>query len=366
MIHRFSQANPDIEVTLRVKNQEEYKSGFDRMLETEDVDLAFWFAGARLRESAARGQLKAIQSVRLQAALSAGFDAAAVGASRIAGMQVAVPLSYYGWGIYYKKSLFARLGLKPPTTWAELLLVGDRLKVAGIDVTAIGGQDGWPAAAWFDYLNLRINGIEFHRKVLAGEVKFSHPRVREVFVRWKELLDRGFFMPALTPQAWDAPLPYFYRGRVGMLLMGGFATAKFPKEMAPDIGFTPFVQITPGVARAEDAPLDVLVLPKRGRNTAAVERFVAFLATSDALNRYNERLNRFSPLKTFAPQSELSKRELESLRDASAISFFFDRDVAPNRVQPGLAAFKSFLIPPFDIDAALRALDAPVVANPAP
>lgn len=358
VITQFTNANPDIQVTQTVKNQEEYKAGFQNMLETEQVDIAFWFAGERLHHLVQNKWVRPIDDAAVRSALQSQFTESTVAAVHVNQQVYAMPLSYYGWGMYYRKSLFSRLGLTPPSNWPEFIEVGKRLQAAKITPTAVGAADGWPAAAWFDYLNLRINGIDFHRKLLAGEIRFSHPKVRQVFERWRALLAQNFFLPETTPQAWDAPLPYLYRNQVGMVLMGGFSSAKFPPELASDIGFFPFPSISPTMPLYEDAPLDIVVLPTRGKNAEAANRFLAFLAHSDALNRYNTSLAKFSPLKSFSLQEGNNSVALGNLRSAKSIAFFFDRDAKPSLVQPALAAFTSFMLPPFDIDQAVRTIDA--------
>ena len=40
------------------------------------------------------------------------------------------------------------------------------------------GSTPWVASGWFDYLNLRINGAEFHRDLLAGKHSFDGPEVK--------------------------------------------------------------------------------------------------------------------------------------------------------------------------------------------
>jgi multiple sugar transport system substrate-binding protein len=358
VISQFAETNPDIQIAQTVKNQEEYKAGFQHMLETGHVDIAFWFAGERLRHLVQNKWVRPIDDAAVRSALQSQFTESTVAAVHVNQQMYAMPLSYYGWGMYYRKSLFKRLGLTPPSHWAEFVEVGKRLQAAKITPTAVGAGDGWPAAAWFDYLNLRLNGIDFHRKLLAGEIRFTHPKVRQVFVQWRELLAQNFFVPETTTQAWDAPLPYLYRNQVGMVLMGGFSTAKFPPELAGDIGFFPFPNISPAMPLYEDAPLDIVVLPTRGKNAEAANRFLVFLARSEALNTYNTTLAKFSPLKSFTLKEGNNSLELLNLRNAKSIAFFFDRDAKPNLVQPALAAFKTFMHPPFDIDHAVRAIDA--------
>ena len=355
VIQKFKTANPDVQVTQIVRGQEAYKAGFSQMLQSEAVDVAFWFAGERLVQAVDRQLLRPLEDAEVKSAVVRSFVESTAAATSVRSRMYALPLSYYGWGFYYRKSLFAQLGLQPPATWAEFLEVGRKLKAAGITPTAVGNAEGWPAAAWFDYLNLRINGLDFHRKLLAGEARFSDPRVREVLVQWKHLLEQGFFARDTQDKLWDAPLPLLYRNWVGMVLMGGFASAKFPPQLAEDIGFFPFPVVVANVPHYEDAPLDVLVLPKAGRNANAAHRFFIFLATTGALNAYNVRANQLSPLKSFQA-SALNAGEVSALKSAKAIAFYFDRDAKPQLVEPAFKAFKQFMAPPFDIDQAVAAL----------
>lgn len=356
VIQKFKAANPDVQVTQIVRGQEAYKAGFSQMLQNDAVDVAFWFAGERLTQAVDSQLLRPLDDALVKSAVVRNFVESTVAATTTRSKIYALPLSYYGWGFYYRKSLFAQLGLQPPATWAEFLEVGRKLKAAGVTPTAVGAAEGWPAAAWFDYLNLRINGVDFHRKLLAGEVRFSDPRVREVMLQWKRLQNLGFFMRDTLDKPWDAPLPYLYRNLVGMVLMGGFASAKFPPQLADDMGFFPFPSVVAHMPQYEDAPLDVLVLPKTGKNTNAAHRFLVFLAGSGVLNAYNARANQLSPLKSFQASAH-NAGEVAALQSAKAITFYFDRDAKPQLVEPAFKAFKQFMTAPFDVDQAVSALD---------
>jgi multiple sugar transport system substrate-binding protein len=107
--------------------------------------------------------------------------------------ELVMPLNYYHWSIYYKKSIFASLAITPPTNWQELLLAIARLRAHGIVPFNLSGQSNWSLAAWFDYLNLRLNGLDFHLALLAGKTHFTDPRVVNVFIHWKLLIDAKSF-----------------------------------------------------------------------------------------------------------------------------------------------------------------------------
>ncbi|MCQ4384250.1 extracellular solute-binding protein, partial [Clostridioides difficile] len=65
-----------------------------------------------------------------------------------------------------------------PADWAQFLDACRKLKAAGIAPIAVAARDAWTLAAWFDYLDLRINGYAFHQKLMAGDVAYTDPRVR--------------------------------------------------------------------------------------------------------------------------------------------------------------------------------------------
>jgi hypothetical protein len=43
------------------------------------------------------------------------------------------------------------------------------------------------------YLDMRINGPEFHVNVTAGLVEYTDPRIKNVFLEWKKLFDLEYF-----------------------------------------------------------------------------------------------------------------------------------------------------------------------------
>ena len=45
------------------------------------------------------------------------------------GKQYALPYSYYQWGVYYRKDIFAKYGLGIPKSWGDFLYVSSTLKL---------------------------------------------------------------------------------------------------------------------------------------------------------------------------------------------------------------------------------------------
>ncbi|SCK13513.1 ABC transporter substrate-binding protein [Vogesella sp. LIG4] len=349
IVAAFRHDNPDIRVRNLVFGQEDYKQDTALQLQRREVDLAFWFAGQRLQRAVRLGWLLPVDDL-LSPALRERFVPAVMRGLRQGGHYWAVPVSYYPWGLLYRRSLFAALGLRVPATWAQFLSILQHLQAVGIAPLGLGAKSGWPAAAWFDYLDLRLNGGRFHRQLLAGRADCRDPRVAAVLAQWQALLRAGMFQPGAADREWDEVLPYLYRYQVGMVLAGSFALAYMPRTVLADIGFIPFPAMNARQPRVEDAPLDVLVRPRTSRHGAAARRFIDFLLThGELLARYGETAFQLLPLRDGPPPEAPVLRESQQwLAQAAQLSFFFDRDATPALSEAALPAFRRFLLPPYD------------------
>ena len=89
----------------------------------------------------------------------------------------------------------------------------------------IGNKWLWTGAGWFDYLNLRTNGFDFHMQMAAGEIEWTDPRVRETFDNWGKLIRMGAFIDDNQNKDWQQSLPFIIDGSAGAILMGNFAVA---------------------------------------------------------------------------------------------------------------------------------------------
>jgi multiple sugar transport system substrate-binding protein len=356
---QFSAANPDIRVTYRGYPPEQYKREFLARLQSAPADLALWYAGERMNDAVKAKLLAPLDADTVALMKKTKFAPATIEGTRMDGGVYGFPLYHYTWGFLYRKPLFERLGILPPATWSEFRQVCERLRAAGVTPLGLGASNGWPAAGWFDYLNLRINGIEFHRRLLRGEEQFSDPRVRQVFDAWGELLRSGYFLEATMEQDWDRVLPHLYRDRVGMMLIGGFAAARFPDAVALDMGMFRFPSIAPGISRFEEAPLDVMVLPAKAKNTKARKRFLAYLAESGTLLKIADADQTMSAQAGGLTSANSLRDDMLAILDGAAgLTFFFDRDAKAALVAPAFDGFRQFLKAPYDTDRAVRDIDS--------
>ena len=161
-------------------------------------DVIGWLAGSVARDYAAKGLLLDVSDMWTGDGACATFSPALKELSSDAsGKQIFIPTSYYWWSIFYKKSAFEKWGVTPPSNWDDFIALCETLKGKGVNPLTNGiGSTPWMASGWFDYLNLRINGAQFHRQLLAGEHSFEDPKVVSVLDEYKRLIP--YFDPNMT------------------------------------------------------------------------------------------------------------------------------------------------------------------------
>lgn len=324
----FERVHPDIKVNVQALESEDYKREIESWLQAgAHSDVLFWFGGERLNWYIEKDWVAPLDALWHKHGLYEAFSKSSQSAASRNGLMYGVPIHYYHWGIYYRKSLFKRLGLAVPENWQQFLEVCEALKAAKITPIALGSQEYWPLGGWFDYLNLRENGLEFHLRLVQGDVPYHDVRVRNVFERWKILLEADYFLPDHANLNWRDSLPYLYRNLAGMMLMGNFWTSQIPPELKSDFSVFSFPNIHPEIPHFEEAPTDVLIMPKNVVNREAAEKFLAFMAKPDVQGRLNASLGMLSP-RIDSPKADdhFLDRGRAILKSAQGASQFYDRD----------------------------------------
>ncbi|MEV5145257.1 extracellular solute-binding protein [Streptomyces sp. NPDC052727] len=273
------------------------------------------------------------------------------------GKKVFVPTTYYWWGMFYRKSNFAKWGVSAPTSWDEFLDLCDKLKSKGVAPIGLGagGNTPWVASAWFDYLDIRVNGAAYHRQLLAGKHRFDDPEVREVFDRWQEVLP--YFDPDGTALAFQDATTALLNGRTGMMLIGTFFADAAPRNALDDIDFFRFPVIDPKVPLAEEAPTDGYFASARTGRRDQVFDLMKYLATAEAQEIYIKGSSgTVLPCHPDAKDAgtALVKKGREHIEQAAELTQFFNRD-SSDALQPTAdTALTKFIARPKDVGGILR------------
>jgi len=348
IVKGFEAANPDVKVKINTFDHEGFKTSIRNFLSAEAPDVVTWYAGNRMAPFVNAGLFEDVSDVWAKEGLSDKLKSADASMT-INGKKWGVPYTYYQWGIYYRKDIFAKLGIAEPRTWAELLAACAKLKAAKITPFAIGSKQTWPTGGWFDYLDLRVNGYEFHMELTSGKVPYTDKRVAAVFDRWDELVKPGYFLANHPSYMWQEALPAFVKGEAAMYLMGNFivAPAKEAGLTESQLGFMVFPTITPGLPRSEDAPTDTVHIPSKARNKVDAKRFLAYIAKPDVQTKVNEILGQLPVNKDATqPNDPYLKAGFAMLSSAHALAQFYDRDAPAEMAKAGMDGFQRYMLKP--------------------
>ncbi len=359
VIEKFEEAHPDITVKWNLFDHEGYKTSIRNFLTADAPDVAAWYAGNRMAPFVEAGLFEDVSDVWEDANLNEEMASTAPSMT-IDGKKWGVPYTYYQWGIYYRKDIFADKGIEVPTNWEQFLAASATLKEAGITPITIGTKYLWTAAGVFDYLNLRTNGYEVHNDLTAGKIKYTDDRIKAVFEKWAELVEPGYFIEDHAAYSWQEALAPMVQGEAAMYVMGNFAVAPLREAGLTDdqLGFMQFPAITPGIPMAEEAPTDTFHIPANAKNKEDARTFLKFLASAEVQTEVNKILGQLPANKNSEVGDDpFIKAGFELLSNASGLAQFYDRDAPAEMAKAGMEGFQEFMIKPERRDEILKRLD---------
>lgn len=359
VISDFEKQNPDVQVKASFIEEEAYKIQLPAWLTTVAPDIVKWHVGERMSYYAKRNLLEDLSPDWKNNQWNEQF-ASLKSASSYDGKQYALPTDYFAWGMFYRKDLFAQVGVtQEPKTWAEFLDVSEKLKQAGITPIVVGGRDAWTLAAWFDYLNLRINGYEFHMQLMHGDISYTDERVKAVYEKWKTLIDKDYFIKNALSYTLDSAQPIFNQGQGAMVLMGTFLSAGIPEQIKSNTGFFQFPIINDSIVTAEDGSAECLMIPARSKNKVDARKFLKFVGTPEISARLAQTFgslpaNNLSPM----PTDPIASKGFQILSETKGgIAQFYDRDMTKEMADKGMKAMQKFISHPGQIDSILSDLE---------
>lgn len=363
LIADFEAANPDIDVQMTNFDHEAYKNAIRNFLTADPPDLANWYAANRMRPFVEAGLFADISDVWADNGLMDSL-ASSVLSSTIDGKQYAIPYTYYQWGIYYNRDAYKAAGVDVPgpegVSWDQFLANCEKFKAANIDCVTTGSSALWPVAGIFDYVSMRTNGYQFHSDLAAGKISWTSPEVAAVFDNLGKL--QPFVTANHAAIDWQDAAALLVQGKAANYVMGNFAVGVFKEGgMTNDnLGFMVFPEITPGIARSEEAPTDTIHLTSGAKNPDDAKKFLAFMASAEAQTKWNAAVGQLPTNKNASVDSAdpFLTAGFEALSTATGgIAQFWDRDADAEYAKVGMEGFQQFLVQPDQRDAILARLE---------
>ena len=360
LVKNFGEANPEVEVVHSIVAHEDFKQAIRAYLTASTPpDVMTWFAGNRTRFFIDKGLVMDISELWEREGWNQSYPKGFRALSTVNGKQYFVPTSYYWWAIYYRKSIFDKYGLEPPKTWDEFMEICATLKQNGVTPLTIGTKYRWTAAAWFDYLNMRVNGPEFHIDLMLGKESYDDPRVKKVFSDyWRPLLD--YFIDDAAAYTWQEAIQFMADGSSAMYLMGQFITDSAPGDLAADLDFFQFPIIDPSVPVGEDAPTDGYFIAANSQHKEAAMNLLAYFGSVEAQTVNAEKMKRLTTHSgvDMSVFTEVQQKGIKMIQSADYVAQFYDRDTTPEMADKGMNGFMEFWDNPGQIDVILARLEA--------
>jgi multiple sugar transport system substrate-binding protein len=334
--------------TVNTTDHNTFQNNISNYLQGTPDSLATWFAGYRLQFFAAQGLLSPIDDVWDK--IGGNFGDAAKSLSKgLDGKYYLVPLYNYPWAVFYNKSVFADKGYQVPTTWDDYIALAKKMKADKLVPLAFADKDGWPALGTFDILNLRINGYDYHIKLMKHEVPWTDPGVTQVFEQWRELTP--YLQSGANGRIWQDAAKALENKQAGMMFQGSNqVAANYDPKNLPDLDFFVFPTINPQWGTDfMDAPTDGFILPKKGKNQAAGKKVLEYIGTPQAETEFLKTDHWDVGLATglIAPTyNEIQKKSVAEIAKCKNVAQFMDRDTVPDMANAMIKLIQQFIDSP--------------------
>ena len=363
MIERFAEQHPGLEIETTVIDREAYKTQIRNFLTADTPDVATWYAANRMKPYVEAGLFEDVSDLWAEPEIAENL-ASTKGAMTIDGKQWGVPYTYYQWGVYYRKDIYEELGLEEAADWDQFKANCQAILDSGRKCFTIGTKFLWTAGGWFDYLNMRTNGFDFHMALANGEVSWEDERVKQTFMNWKELIDMGAFIDNHQTYSWQEALPFMVNGDAVHYLMGNFAVAPLREAGLSDdqLDFYQFPVINSEVELAEDAPTDTFHIPANAANKDAAREFLRFVVSANEQTEINNGAN-LGQLPVNAGSSVDDDKflnegfEMLSSNSPGGVAQFWDRDAPAEMAKVSMEGFQEFMVKPDSLDRVLAKLE---------
>jgi multiple sugar transport system substrate-binding protein len=338
-------AKSGVNITINTVDHNTFQNNISNYLQGTPNDLATWFAGYRLQFFAAQNLLEPIDDV--WDTIGGTFNDAAKSLSKgIDDHYYLVPIYNYPWVVFYNKSTFASKGYKVPTTWDDFMALAKQMQKDGMTPLAFAEKDGWPALGTFDIINLRLNGYDYHIKLMKHEVPWTDKGVTAVFDQWRQLMP--YLQKGANGRLWQDAAKALENKKAGMMFQGSNqVAANYAASNLDDLDFFPWPTMNPDFGQDfMDAPTDGFMLPKKAKNKDAAKKVLEYIGTADAESTFLKTDHWDVGLATglVAPTyNAIQKKSVEAISACKSVSQFMDRDTVPDMATAMIKAIQSFV-----------------------
>ncbi|GAA0581189.1 extracellular solute-binding protein [Paractinoplanes ferrugineus] len=228
-IDRFNKANSDGKITPFFYQNDAYKQKIKTAIGAGQGPTMIWgWGGGTLKEYVKSGQVEDLTSWLSQnAAVKDKILPSSFGAGTVDGKVYALPVeTVQPIVLFYNKKVFDQVGVKPPTSYNEMVALIPQFKAKGIAPFSLAGQSRWTNMMWLEFMLDRNAGSEVFNNVFAGKPNaWSDPAVLDMLTKIQSLVDQGAFQKGFSSTTADsnADQALLYTGKAAMMVHGSWS-----------------------------------------------------------------------------------------------------------------------------------------------
>ena len=124
--------------------------------------------------------------------------------------------------LFYNQEIFDELGLTAPANWDELMDTCEKVKAAGYIPLSIA-TDASIGNTFFSYgFGNNMAGKDWKASMADGSFDLNIPEVADVFAKYKECGDKGYFQDGFVSADYASSNELFIQGQAAMLFAGSW------------------------------------------------------------------------------------------------------------------------------------------------
>ncbi len=217
LIAGFKKQNPGVTISASYADTDQYQSTLRTQLSSGTApDVFFTWPGngnpGALQVLQPSGYLEDLSSHPWAASIPAGIKSV----TQVDGKTYIAPLTFVGIGALYNQTILQKVGLKPPTTWTELLSFCDAAKSKGKAAFALGNQTNWVTQLVnYALVATTVYSTEpnFDAQQKSGQAKFQSSGWATATDKYLEMNKRGCFQADPLGTSVDASISLVTSGK---------------------------------------------------------------------------------------------------------------------------------------------------------
>lgn len=199
-------------------------------------------------------------------------------------------------GVIYNKKVYADLGLKVPTTWAEFKANNDKIKAAGkVDPIQQTYGETWTSQLFVlaDFANVAAKDPDWAEQYTANKRKYVDEPALQSFKNQQETFEAGYFNKNFASAKYDDGIKAVATGTAAHYPMLSSAVAAINqnfKDNLADVGFFAMPAQDAATTQMTIWLPNALYIPKttEGAKLEAAKKFVAFVNSPEGCEIQNQ------------------------------------------------------------------------------